>query len=96
MAWLTVHTIEHYTLDIPKDTPLTTTYNGWKNYEPWNVALWMQNDEGFYGVAQQAEEIGDYIDFLFTNGHTHTPDGVEIDGSELDYEALDELVSSIA
>ena len=53
---------------------MTTTYNGWKNYETWNVALWMQNDEGFYGVAQQAEEIGDYIDFLFTNGHTHTPD----------------------
>ena len=33
---------------------MTTTYNGWKNYETWNVALWMQNDEGFYGVAQQA------------------------------------------
>ena len=74
----------------------STTYNGWANYETWNVALWMQNDEGFYSVAQQAEEIGDYIDFLFTNGHTSTPDGVEIDGPELDYEALDDLVKSIA
>ncbi len=23
-----------------------TTYNGWTNYETWNVALWMDNDQG--------------------------------------------------
>jgi hypothetical protein len=23
-------------------------YNGWSNYETWNVALWMDNDEGNY------------------------------------------------
>ena len=23
-------------------------YNGWSNYETWNVALWMDNDEGSY------------------------------------------------
>lgn len=22
------------------------TYNGWRNYETWNVALWMDNEEG--------------------------------------------------
>jgi hypothetical protein len=24
------------------------SYNGWKNYETWNVALWVDNDQGSY------------------------------------------------
>lgn len=24
----------------------TKTYNGWTNYETWNVALWMDNEQG--------------------------------------------------
>ena len=34
-----------------------SSYNGWKNYETWNVALWLDNDQGSYnywrGVAQE-------------------------------------------
>lgn len=32
------------------------SYNGWKNWETWNVALWCGNDEGIYprSYAQQA------------------------------------------
>ena len=73
----------------------SSPYSGWANYETWNVALWLQNDEGYYAAAQQAEEIGDWIDYLNANGITHTPDGVAIDGPDLDYEALDDLVRSI-
>ena len=25
-------------------------YNGWTNYETWNVALWMDNDQGLYSM----------------------------------------------
>lgn len=35
----------------------TKKYNGWTNYETWNVKLWMDNDEGSYhywqGVTQE-------------------------------------------
>src|SRR5271166_7201838 len=32
-------------------------YNGWKNYETWNVALWIDNDQGTYSMRQEwAEE----------------------------------------
>lgn len=30
------------------------TYNGWKNYETWNVVLWLQNEEHSY---QRGREI---------------------------------------
>ncbi len=28
-------------------------YNGWKNYETWNVALWIDNDQGAYHMRQE-------------------------------------------
>jgi hypothetical protein len=28
------------------------SYNGWSNYETWNVKLWMDNDEGSYNYWQ--------------------------------------------
>lgn len=28
------------------------TYQGWKNWETWNVALWLGNEESFYRAAQ--------------------------------------------
>jgi hypothetical protein len=27
------------------------TYNGWANYETWNVALWLGSDESLYRAA---------------------------------------------
>lgn len=34
------------------------TYNGWRNYETWLVALWMDNDQGSYeSFRELAREI---------------------------------------
>lgn len=40
------------------------TYNGWSNYETWNVKLWIDNEEGSYNYwrenVQQAWEDSDH------------------------------------
>ena len=34
-----------------------STYNGWKNYETWNVKLWLDNEQGtYYEVTGHATE----------------------------------------
>lgn len=32
------------------------TYNGWANYETWNVALYINNDYGLHTMAQGYDE----------------------------------------
>jgi hypothetical protein len=52
------------------------TYNGWKNWETWNVALWCDNEESIYHerMRQQprtAQEVEDFVREWFPEG---TPD----------------------
>ena len=57
---------------------LDTTYNGWENYETWNVALWMQNDEGLYNLAAECGDYQTFVDCLYNDyGVKETQDGVK-------------------
>jgi hypothetical protein len=51
-------------------------YNGWANYETWNVALWLQNDESLYNLCQDSDNYSGVLDILSELGLTHTKDGV--------------------
>ena len=37
------------------------TFNGWSNYETWNVALWLQNDETLYSIARHYDSYDHLI-----------------------------------
>jgi hypothetical protein len=57
---------------------LDISYNGWENYETWNVALWINNDEGLYHLAMEAGNYEDFVDALeaVSFNAKSTPDGV--------------------
>ena len=75
----------------------TQTYNGWANYETWNVALWLGNDEGMYNLARTYAKYGykslsRLLVVLF--GH-NTPDGVRWDDDTLDHAELTKMLEEL-
>lgn len=58
-------------------------YQGFKNWNHWNVSLWINNDEGLYRLASgliaecgsKARAAAEMVDLLRLDGVTATPDG---------------------
>ena len=74
-------------------TAAPETYNGWANYETWNVALWLGNDETFYGIAQGWAEHGyKSLSHVLMEFNGATLDGVKWDDENLDIAALNEML----
>ena len=79
-------------------------YNGWKNYQTWNVALWIDNDEGLYHAARDyaarhpTVTKGLYSGFARMMGleGAYTPDRVKWLSNLLDYPALNEMMRELA
>ena len=80
------------------------SYNGWKNRQTWNVALWVQNDEGLYreavDYAQRARRRGkrvSYSTFVSAAGLVgqRTPDNISYTGVRLDRAALSEMLREL-
>ena len=79
-------------------TNLTDTeYNGWTNYETWNVALWIQNDYGFYSIAQQCDDYQEFVDALeaVSFNSKSTPDGVKWNDAKLSRIELNEVFQDL-
>lgn len=75
-------------------------YNGWTNYETWNVALWTDNDEGIYNEkmriirrAWRPIEANDVEQFfhIYMNDSTPDLDQLRENGEAIDPVNFDEI-----
>ena len=71
------------------------SYNGWENYETWNVALWIGNDEGLYSIAKGCIDYQGFVDTMREFESTETPDKVAWNDGSLDLDALDEMLEEL-
>lgn len=72
------------------------SYNGWKNRATWNVALWIQNDEGLYNFAKECGTYANFVEQMREVGYTETPDKVAYNDSALDLPRLEELIVELS
>ena len=70
------------------------TYNGWTNYETWNVALWIGNDEFLYHEGRRCSDYRRFVQKI-DGFMTETPDGVSLTDPQLDLEELDEMIDEL-
>lgn len=75
------------------------SYNGWKNRQTWNVALWIQNDHGLCICAvefmNKYQGQQPYADFVRAYGLQQTLDGVQYDDSRLDHDELNAMMHEL-
>ena len=74
--------------------------NGWKNYQTFNVALWINNDESLYRFATQyanRDPEPTYRGLIEALGYSdsRTSDDVDWISDSLDYDALDDMVREL-
>jgi len=73
-----------------------TTYNGWANYETWNVALWIGNDEALYDIAKGWAAHGyKSLSHMLMEFSSATPDGVKWNDVNLNLVELDEMMEEL-
>ena len=66
------------------------SYNGYENYETWNVCLWISNDEGLYNLSMSCANYDEFVDTMRELDSLETPDHVAWNDSGLDIEQINE------
>lgn len=74
-------------------------YSGWTNYETWNVALWLGNDQGSYEMLQEwvqdAVEKNDYdADGAASDVADSIKDFVEENAPDLDASMYSDMLNA--
>jgi hypothetical protein len=74
-----------------------TDFNGWANYETWNVSLWINNDESMYRLARIKGHSGydRLIPALEASFGQMTPDGVRWMDPTIDTDEMDEMLEEL-
>ena len=72
-----------------------TTYNGWANYETWNVSLWLGNDEGLYNLIRRCDSYKEVVFALLDCDITETGDGVNYNDVNIDENEMNEFISEL-
>ena len=84
------------------------SYNGWANYETWNVALYIQNEWALYCLARnwvrdRRDSGYDNVSYdvfrhtlMYEAGNVKTADGVRWDDESLDHRELTEMLEELA
>jgi len=75
--------------------PDRTDFNGWANWETWNVSLYIKNDERTYKVARQYDRYDALIPYLEHRFGQMTPDGARWMDATIDTAELDEMLSDL-
>jgi len=78
-------------------------HNGWKNYETWNVALWITSDENLYNIAKNCLNYSQFVGIIANTTDEKlmrykygTPDGVPYNTFKVISEDLDELIKELS
>ncbi len=73
----------------------TMSYNGWANYETWNVALWMDNDETSYEFARSSKNFSEYRKKQNLRAEPLTGDHVSLFDDKLNIKELDDKITEM-
>jgi hypothetical protein len=75
------------------------TYNGWANYETWNVALFINNDPLAYRRAvkfvQNYKGRSPFQDFVDSYGYLSTFDGVLLNDPKISRRELNSMMRDL-
>jgi hypothetical protein len=65
-------------------------YNGYANYQTWNVCLWIGNDEGLYNFARGCSDYAEFVENMREMGSLETADNVAWNDSGIDLDEMKE------
>lgn len=66
-------------------------YNGYANYQTWNVCVWIANDEKLYNIATTCADYSSFIKQMRMWGYLETPDNVAYNDSGVSLAEMQEF-----